>query len=380
MTDSQTQDLRDELADRDQTNGWTGGQYSLYRVLLAVGGLGVLLASSTGWRGSVSVVDWLRLPPAMHDALPWSFGLLLVLVAIGWFDRIAAAVAVVLALGLGSEPLSHLLILLLIAHALTAARPYGSIGALGRSDPGGGWKRANWNLGIVAFGPIRFGVIVVSLLTGGALTRDVSFLIALITAVMVPFCAALRKACAAFWLFALMCLVSIYLGDYEDSLSSILELPLLLLLAVAMFDPSWIPARRGKQPEVIYYDGECGLCHRTVRFLLAEDRTGDGFRFATLQSDHFAQGVSENERRDLGDSVIVRTADGRLLQRSDAVVRILLVLGGFWRVIGSAFWCVPRPLRDAAYDLLARLRKRLFAQPKNLCPMMPPELGVRFLP
>jgi predicted DCC family thiol-disulfide oxidoreductase YuxK len=117
-----------------------------------------------------------------------------------------------------------------------------------------------------------------------------------------------------------------------------------------------------------------------VRFLLAEDRLAAVCRFAPLQGPTFEEVVPEAERSALADSIVLVRGDGTLLQRSDAIGRLLLGLGGFWRLLGHALLLVPRPLRDAGYDLVAVVRKRIFAQPKGLCPLLPPSLGARFDP
>jgi predicted DCC family thiol-disulfide oxidoreductase YuxK len=39
---------------------------------------------------------------------------------------------------------------------------------------------------------------------------------------------------------------------------------------------------------------------------------------------------------------------------------------------------VPQRLADAAYDLLAGRRQRLFARPDDVCPLMPPHMRERF--
>ena len=40
------------------------------------------------------------------------------------------------------------------------------------------------------------------------------------------------------------------------------------------------------EPEILYYDGDCGFCHRTVRFVIALDR-GEAFRFAPIDGSTF---------------------------------------------------------------------------------------------
>jgi predicted DCC family thiol-disulfide oxidoreductase YuxK len=60
------------------------------------------------------------------------------------------------------------------------------------------------------------------------------------------------------------------------------------------------------------------------------------------------------------------------------VLHILRRLGGAWPALGGAARIVPRPVRDAVYDLVARYRRRFFAEPADACPMLPPELRSRF--
>ncbi|MBI5365176.1 MAG: DUF393 domain-containing protein [Planctomycetes bacterium] len=150
------------------------------------------------------------------------------------------------------------------------------------------------------------------------------------------------------------------------------------LLLALFFDPAWIPARGGDVIERLYYDGACGLCQRAVRFVLAEDPEGRRFRFAPLQGATFARAVDAATRATLPDSVVVVAADGRVLARSAAVVHVLQRLGGLWRVLGTLLALVPRPWRDHGYDALARTRKRLFAAPKELCPLGPKHVTDRF--
>jgi predicted DCC family thiol-disulfide oxidoreductase YuxK len=132
-------------------------------------------------------------------------------------------------------------------------------------------------------------------------------------------------------------------------------------------------------PDTIFYDGHCGLCHRFVRFVATADRDGS-FRFAPLAGATFERAAPPEQRTGLPDSVVLRTGDGRLLVKSDAVIYMLERLGGMWPLAARAVGLVPAPLRDAAYDLVARLRGRLFKRPAAVCPTVPPHLRSRFDP
>jgi predicted DCC family thiol-disulfide oxidoreductase YuxK len=133
-------------------------------------------------------------------------------------------------------------------------------------------------------------------------------------------------------------------------------------------------------PEILFYDGHCGLCHRAVKFVLKHDRTGEAFRFAPLQGESFGALVPAAEREALPDSIVVRTTEGALLVRSAAFLHILRRLGWGWRVLAAILAVVPRVLRDAAYDFVARVRYRIFGRRDDVCPLVPAELRKRFEP
>jgi len=128
----------------------------------------------------------------------------------------------------------------------------------------------------------------------------------------------------------------------------------------------------------VFYDGGCGLCHRAVRFAIAHDADGSRFRFASLQSEGFRRRVPAAARAGLPDSIVALTPDGTLLVRSAAVIHVLERVGGGWKVSGRLLRLVPRSVRDAGYDAVARVRYLLFRRPAEACPVTPPELRARF--
>jgi predicted DCC family thiol-disulfide oxidoreductase YuxK len=80
------------------------------------------------------------------------------------------------------------------------------------------------------------------------------------------------------------------------------------------------------------------------------------------------------------DSMVILTHDAALLVRSDACVHVLRRLGGRWRVIAALVAVIPRPVRDACYDFVARIRYRAFGRREDVCPTLPAELRERFDP
>ena len=72
------------------------------------------------------------------------------------------------------------------------------------------------------------------------------------------------------------------------------------------------------------------------------------------------------------------TAQEEIFFRSDAVLRMLDQIGGFWRVV-SWLRIIPRPIRDSIYDVIAQRRHRWFGR-LDTCRIPSPELRSRFLP
>ncbi|MBK9384811.1 MAG: DUF393 domain-containing protein [Planctomycetes bacterium] len=132
--------------------------------------------------------------------------------------------------------------------------------------------------------------------------------------------------------------------------------------------PSALAELAGK--DLVLYDGDCGLCDRSVRFLLARDRR-HRLRFASLQSPWAPwalarRGLPPTREDSMHVLVGVGTPAERLLLRSSAALHLAGAIGLPWALL-RIFWIVPRPLRDLAYRFVARNRKRWFAAPS--CPI-----------
>lgn len=127
---------------------------------------------------------------------------------------------------------------------------------------------------------------------------------------------------------------------------------------------------------VVLFDGVCSLCDASVQFIIDRDPAAQ-FRFAALQS-----GVGAGLAIEAGvdpsslDTLVLVTESGSFV-RSDAVLEIARRLGRPWSALAGAR-LLPRPLRDAAYRLVARHRLRLFGR-LDACRIPTPELRARFL-
>ncbi len=133
---------------------------------------------------------------------------------------------------------------------------------------------------------------------------------------------------------------------------------------------------------IVLYDGVCGLCNRLVQFILRRDRKAI-FRFASLQSAFAGSILARHNANPSGlDTVYLvvnhELPDEFLLSRSDAVLYVLKQLTGPWRAVALCLQLLPRFLRDAAYNAVARNRYRIFGRSK-VCQLPSEQDRNRFL-
>lgn len=127
---------------------------------------------------------------------------------------------------------------------------------------------------------------------------------------------------------------------------------------------------------ILFFDGVCGLCNWAVNFVIARDRLAR-VRFAPLQGETAARQIGMTPDQPL-NSMVLLDADGQH-RRSDAAWRLLMILGGVWKLMGWCLRIIPRPVRNFGYDFMARHRYRWFGK-KESCRLPTPEERARFLP
>lgn len=110
----------------------------------------------------------------------------------------------------------------------------------------------------------------------------------------------------------------------------------------------------------IVFDGHCVLCNGWVRFLLHRD-TRARYRFAAMQGTH-GRALLQLHGLDPDDPVSFLLVDALGAHTdTDAIVRVLVGLGGAWRLAAMAR-LLPPALRNAAYRTVARNRYRWFGR------------------
>ena len=127
---------------------------------------------------------------------------------------------------------------------------------------------------------------------------------------------------------------------------------------------------------VVVFDGECAFCNRWVDFLLRFDRR-DIFRFTARQSQSGAAFSLQAGLPEGGVGSIIVAEGGHVLLRSNAVIRMLTLLGPPFS-FAAIFRIIPAPLRDAVYDFIARNRTKWFGR-TQACRLPAPAEKHRFL-
>ena len=153
--------------------------------------------------------------------------------------------------------------------------------------------------------------------------------------------------------------------DYEWGLTLTI-FPTAVIVALALSGlpvgrqgPSDLPTDKGK---IVFFDGACNLCIGLIDRLVR--RGEQGLRFASLQSE-LGNNVNQAILRPRADndyqSVLLVDVDGKIYERSDAILKLLIPLGGVYRLLGC-LWLVPRPIRDLSYRIVSFFRYRIFGK------------------
>jgi predicted DCC family thiol-disulfide oxidoreductase YuxK len=123
----------------------------------------------------------------------------------------------------------------------------------------------------------------------------------------------------------------------------------------------------------IIYDGECGLCNRSVQFILKFERKPT-IKFASFQSLFAKNVLKEFGLGSNYDQSILFYKNGRLYSKSRAILKIIPFLKWYLYPL-LIIWLVPNFIRNVFYDIIARNRKRI----SKVCELPGPEHSSRFI-
>lgn len=127
---------------------------------------------------------------------------------------------------------------------------------------------------------------------------------------------------------------------------------------------------------IVFFDGVCNLCNRSVDFILKRD-SKKIFRFVSLQSKIAndlleMEGVYAQNMR-----TIILLKNGKIFYRSSAILEIVRQLTAPWPLL-YVFKLVPRFVRDGLYNLVSKNRYSWFGK-RDTCRVPSIDERARFL-
>lgn len=136
-----------------------------------------------------------------------------------------------------------------------------------------------------------------------------------------------------------------------------------------------IPENEASSAPMLVYDGSCGFCSRSVRFILRHERRHD-LLFVTRDSE-----LGQSLRRRFGMESIqsmLWIEDGRAFAESGAVIKAAGYMGGWWSRLAALGSLFPATVLNRIYKVIAKYRRRL-SRNDGVCVIPSPEERRRFM-
>ena len=120
---------------------------------------------------------------------------------------------------------------------------------------------------------------------------------------------------------------------------------------------------------IIYYDGECGLCHMAVKFILRVD-SKNKFYFSPLSN-------FDNKLKNI-DSIILKSGD-KVFYESQAIIMVFENIDNNWNYLAKVLKIFPINVLDIAYRWVSRNRTKISVKQVSSCPIVPSYYRKRFI-
>ena len=120
---------------------------------------------------------------------------------------------------------------------------------------------------------------------------------------------------------------------------------------------------------IIYYDGECGLCHMAVKFILKVD-SKNKFYFSPLSN-------FDNNFKNI-DSIILKSGD-KVFYESQAIIMVFENIDNNWNYLAKVLKIFPINVLDKAYRWVSRNRTKISVKEVSSCPIVPSYHRKRFI-
>jgi len=118
-----------------------------------------------------------------------------------------------------------------------------------------------------------------------------------------------------------------------------------------------------RKHSIILFDGSCGLCNNSVRFI-KKRKSNQAYTFIPFESNEGKVVRDKFSINDKNINSVILIQDKKIYTKSTATIKIATQFTGLWKLLYIAY-ILPKPLRDFAYNLVAKNRHRFFSNNKN---------------
>lgn len=109
--------------------------------------------------------------------------------------------------------------------------------------------------------------------------------------------------------------------------------------------------------KIVFYDGDCGLCNKSVQFVLKNEKSAD-VNFTALQSDFAKQFFIQHNFPEADFCTFYFWSGNQLFQKSSGALKLAKELKFPWNLL-QVFIIVPKFIRDYVYEFIAKRRQKI---------------------
>ena len=116
--------------------------------------------------------------------------------------------------------------------------------------------------------------------------------------------------------------------------------------------------------DFLFLDGDCGLCHRLATFMDKRMKKGANIGYRPNSSDEAKRVIASMPSKFIKSDTVYLIRNGKPYMKSSAAIRCLLYMKWHYRILFPFCWIIPLPLRNIAYNIVAKFRHKIFKRPQ----------------
>ncbi|RZA26926.1 MAG: DUF393 domain-containing protein [Proteobacteria bacterium] len=137
-----------------------------------------------------------------------------------------------------------------------------------------------------------------------------------------------------------------------------------------------VAQKQEQKLNLVFFDGVCNLCNGAVSFLIKIDKKRR-LKYSSLQGE-YRKSLRQLDQASPVDSIIF-LSEGKVYIQGEAIVHILIKLGGVYQFLGRGLSVLPLWLLNKVYALIARKRYQIFGKSET-CRIPSDDIKDRFIP